>query len=81
MISAVQASMRDLVEMNVVTMFLEGSVERERDDWMDIALTYGRVHKDSSVLMLHARIITIEQIAILRGRQLWPRRCCFAISR
>lgn len=43
MISAIQASMRDLVEMCVVTMFLEGSVEREREDWMDIALTYGRL--------------------------------------
>ena len=34
--------MRDLVEMSVVTMFLEGGAERDRDDWMDIALTYGQ---------------------------------------
>ncbi|KAI4166494.1 MAG: hypothetical protein LQ343_008005 [Gyalolechia ehrenbergii] len=47
MISAVQASMRDLVEMNVVTMFLEGSVERERDDWMDIALTLPFFEEDN----------------------------------
>ncbi|KAI4093249.1 MAG: hypothetical protein L6R37_007414 [Teloschistes peruensis] len=40
-ISAMQAALRDLVEMSAVTMFLEGYVDRERDDWMDIALAYG----------------------------------------
>lgn len=39
MIAAVQAALRDLVEMSVVTMFLEGYVDRDRDDWMEIALT------------------------------------------
>lgn len=47
MISAVQASMRDLVEMCVVTMFLEGSVERDREDWMDIALTLPFFEEDN----------------------------------
>ena len=37
-ISALQASLRDLVEMSLVTMFLEGYVARDRNDWMDIAL-------------------------------------------
>lgn len=37
-IAAVQAALRDLVEMSVVTMFLEGYVDRDRDDWMEIAL-------------------------------------------
>lgn len=38
-IAAVQTALRDLVEMSVVTMFLEGYVDRDRDDWMEIALT------------------------------------------
>lgn len=38
-----QATLRDLVEMSAVTMFLEGYVDRERADWMDIALAYGCV--------------------------------------
>lgn len=38
--ATVQAALRDLVEMSVVTMFLEGYAERDRDDWMTIALTY-----------------------------------------
>lgn len=46
-ISAVQASVRDLVEMSVVTMFLDGYVDRERDDWMDLALTYEYTDSDS----------------------------------
>ncbi len=39
-ISTLQASLRDLVEMSVATMFLEGYVERDRDDWMDLSLGY-----------------------------------------
>lgn len=42
-IAAVQAALRDLVEMSVVTMFLDGYVDRDRDDWMEIALTYGPI--------------------------------------
>lgn len=40
-ISTLQASLRDLVEMSVATMFLEGYIERVRDDWMDLSLGYG----------------------------------------
>lgn len=40
MVSAVQASMRDMLEICLVTMFLEGGVNREREDWMEIALMY-----------------------------------------
>ena len=40
-ISTVQASLRDLVEMSLATMFLEGYVVRDRDDWMDLSLGYG----------------------------------------
>ncbi|KAL8694482.1 MAG: hypothetical protein Q9218_000895 [Villophora microphyllina] len=50
MISAVQAILRDLVEMSVVTMFLEGYVDRERDDWMDIALALPFFTEDSCAL-------------------------------
>ena len=39
-ISTMQASLRDLVEMSVGTMFLEGYVDRERDDWMDLSVGY-----------------------------------------
>lgn len=39
-ISTLQAGLRDLVEMSVATMFLEGYVERDRDDWMDLSLGY-----------------------------------------
>ena len=41
-ISTLQASLRDLVEMSIATMFLEGYVERDRDDWMDLSLGYSR---------------------------------------
>lgn len=39
-ISSLHASLRDLLEMSLVTMFLEGHVNRERDDWMDLSLGY-----------------------------------------
>ncbi|KAL8683777.1 MAG: hypothetical protein Q9186_000263 [Xanthomendoza sp. 1 TL-2023] len=54
--SAVQGSMRDMLEMCMVTMFLEGCVNREREDWMDIALTLPLFEEDScalGVLMLN----------------------------
>ncbi|KAI4163464.1 MAG: hypothetical protein LQ342_002971 [Letrouitia transgressa] len=37
-VSVLQAHLRDLVEMSLVTMFLEGLVDREREDWMEISL-------------------------------------------
>ncbi len=40
MISNVQASLRDLIEMILVAMFLEGSIDRDRDDWMKLSLGY-----------------------------------------
>lgn len=39
-ISSLHASLRDILEMSLVTMFLEGQVSRERDDWMDLSLGY-----------------------------------------
>ncbi|KAL8768917.1 MAG: hypothetical protein Q9209_004972 [Squamulea sp. 1 TL-2023] len=56
MISAVQATLRDMLEMCMVTMFLEGAVKREREDWMEIALTLPLFDEDScalGVIMLH----------------------------
>ena len=38
MISSLQAGLRDLLEMNLVAMFLEGNVDRDRNDWMDLSL-------------------------------------------
>ncbi|KAI4192530.1 MAG: hypothetical protein LQ346_004272, partial [Caloplaca aetnensis] len=49
-IAAVQTALRDLVEMSVVTMFLEGYVDRDRDDWMEIALTLPLFDEDSCAL-------------------------------
>ncbi|KAL8710079.1 MAG: hypothetical protein Q9220_005351 [cf. Caloplaca sp. 1 TL-2023] len=49
-ISAVQASMRDLIEMVLATMFLEGCVNRERDDWMDLALQLPFFDEESCAL-------------------------------
>ncbi|KAL8842147.1 MAG: hypothetical protein Q9176_002840 [Flavoplaca citrina] len=56
MVSAVQASLRDMLEICLVTMFLEGGVDREREDWMDIALQLPLFDEDScalGVMMLH----------------------------
>ena len=39
-ISALHATLRDLLEISLGTMFLRGHVERSRDDWMDLALGY-----------------------------------------
>ncbi|KAL8995584.1 MAG: hypothetical protein Q9169_004695 [Polycauliona sp. 2 TL-2023] len=55
-VSAVQASLRDMLEICLVTMFLEGGVNREREDWMDIALLLPLFDEDScalGVIMLH----------------------------
>ncbi len=38
MASAVHHSLRNLLEMVVAAMFLEGSVDRDDNDWMDISL-------------------------------------------
>ena len=40
LISSVRSALRDLLEMILAAMFLEGSVNRERDDWMDLSLRY-----------------------------------------
>lgn len=37
-VSNVHASLRDLLEMIVAAMFLEGLVDRDRNDWADISL-------------------------------------------
>lgn len=39
-VSSLQSSLRDLIEMSLATMFLEGHVDRERSDWMDLSLGY-----------------------------------------
>lgn len=37
-ISRVRNTLRDLVEMILAAMFLEGSVQRERTDWIDLSI-------------------------------------------
>ena len=39
-VSNVHGSLRDLLEMIVAAMFLEGLVDRDRNDWVDISLGY-----------------------------------------
>lgn len=39
-ISSLHATLRDLIEMSLATMFLEGDADRERSDWMDLSLWY-----------------------------------------
>ena len=39
-ISAVRTSLRDLLEMILAAMLLEGSVNRQREDWMSLSLRY-----------------------------------------
>jgi len=39
-VSSVHATLRDLMEMTLVGMFLEGLIDRDRDDWVDISLGY-----------------------------------------
>ena len=39
-ISDVKESLRDLIEMCLVTMFLAGDADRERHDWMNLRLKY-----------------------------------------
>lgn len=40
MINAVRTSLRDLIETILVTMCLNGEVDRNRSDWSDIAFRY-----------------------------------------
>lgn len=42
-ISSLHGALRDLLEMSLVTMFLGGHIDRERDDWMDLSLGYVKV--------------------------------------
>ena len=39
-VSEVRASLRDLIEMSLVSLFLEGHADRDRNDWMDISLRF-----------------------------------------
>ena len=51
-ISNMQASLRDLIEMIFTAMFLEGSIDRDRDDWMDLSLRYAsNLRSECAVLM------------------------------
>ena len=44
-VSEVRAGLRDLVEMILVSLFLEGEAERDRNDWMDISLRYVSLYR------------------------------------
>ncbi|KAL9014581.1 MAG: hypothetical protein Q9173_000765 [Seirophora scorigena] len=90
--ATVQAALRDLVEMSVVTMFLEGYAERDRDDWMAIALTLPLFDEDSCAL----GVATLTYLDELSGRpdptskatreetrertQGWVKHCNFQLS-
>ena len=40
LVAEVRTSLRDLVEMSLVSLFLEGDADRDRKDWMDISLRF-----------------------------------------
>lgn len=40
-VSSLHFSLRDSLEISLATMFLKGHVDRNREDWMDLALRYG----------------------------------------
>ena len=40
MITAVRSSLRNLVEIILVSMFLNGDIDRERGDWSELMLGY-----------------------------------------
>lgn len=42
MITAVRSSLRDLVETILVTMCLNGEVDRDRNDWTDLAQRWAK---------------------------------------
>ncbi|KAI4260601.1 MAG: hypothetical protein LQ352_000162 [Teloschistes flavicans] len=91
-VSAMQATLRDLVEMSAVTMFLEGYVDRERADWMDIALALPLFNEDSCAL----GVVTLTYLDYLCSRgdptsetareetkdrtQSWAKHCNFDAS-
>ena len=39
-VSTLHSSLRDSLEVSLATMFLKGHVDRDRNDWMDLALRY-----------------------------------------
>lgn len=64
MISSVHACDRDLLEMNVIAMFLEGSVDRVRDDWTELGLRYHPLHLSedetaAEVIIVYRSIMSI----------------------
>ena len=40
LVSNLQTGIRDLLEMTMIAMFLDGNVERGRNDWMDLSLRW-----------------------------------------
>lgn len=40
MVAAIRASLRDILEMCLVSMFLGGEAERDREDMMELSLRY-----------------------------------------
>lgn len=56
-VSVLQAHLRDLVEMSLVTMFLEGLVDREREDWMEISLGYATRHPKCTKSKIYSKTL------------------------
>lgn len=40
-VQTLHSSLRDSLEISLVTMFLDGHVDRDRNDWLDLAFRYG----------------------------------------
>ena len=54
-ISGLQTGLRDLVEMVMVAMFLDGSIDRDRNDWMDLSIGYVALIASSIIPLISSK--------------------------
>ena len=70
-ISAVQASLRDMLEVALASMFLEGEVDRNRKDFMDLSLACAL----SSIIIRRSSTHIDHQNTLLRREIMRPGHC------
>ena len=66
-VSALQSTLRDLLEINLATLFLKGHVDRDRSDWMDLALGYvaRKIVKDGTQSLTNSGFLCMKIILAL----------------
>ena len=70
--SALHSTLRDSLEISLATMFLKGHVDRDRDDWMDLALRYGsRTGQDMFVQGISLTFVACHCMKSIRVRSGW----------